>query len=165
MPSDGQVCRLDLETFGDCSPQNSYGYNNSAPCIFLKLNRIYGWIPEYYNDSEHLPEEMPEELRTYIKQLPQESRNQVWVSCNGEDASDQQIIGDVEYFPSWGFPSYFYPYTYVNGYVSPLVAVKFKRPKVNQIVNIECRAWAKNIQYSGSNRDRKVKCHPWAWTW
>jgi sodium/potassium-transporting ATPase subunit beta len=159
VPTHNQTCRLDLGTFGDCSPENAYGYNNSAPCIFLKLNKIFNWIPEYYNDTEKLPSDMPEDLVKYIKSLEKEQRNQIWVSCRGEDPSDQEIAGEVQYFPSRGFPSYFYPFKNYEGYVSPLVAVKFIRPKVNQIINVECRSWAKNIEYSGSKRDRKGSVH------
>lgn len=31
-----------------------------------------------------------------------------------------------------------------------------QRQSADQIINIECRAWAKNIIYSGSHRDRQV---------
>ncbi len=30
---------------------------------------------------------------------------------------------------------------------------------VNRIINIECRAWAKNIIYNGSMRDRQGSIH------
>jgi sodium/potassium-transporting ATPase subunit beta len=126
------VCKLDLTKFDKCQTGQAYGYNNSAPCIFLKLNRIYGWIPEYYNDSTNLPDDMPKGLKEHIISLPEAHRNQVWVSCGGESPADRDILGNaddvVEYFPSRGFPSYFYPYLNTQGYLSPLVAVKFKRP-------------------------------------
>lgn len=128
-PTPSQVCKLDLSKFGECKAENAYGYNNSAPCIFLKLNRIYGWEPEYYNDTENLPEDMPEDLKDHIKSLPIKHRNQIWVSCAGENPHDLETIGtEIKYFPSRGFPSYFYPYRNLRGYLSPLVAVKFSRP-------------------------------------
>ncbi|KAG5675190.1 hypothetical protein PVAND_005114 [Polypedilum vanderplanki] len=154
-----QVCALNLKEFGHCSRENSYGYGASKPCIFLKLNRIYGWVPEYYNDPNDLPKDMPESLKTYITNLPENQRNQVWVTCSGENGMDREIIGDAVYYPSHGFPGYFYPYTNNPGYVSPLVAVQFKRPALNRIINIECRTWAKNIKYSGSHRDRMGSVH------
>jgi sodium/potassium-transporting ATPase subunit beta len=125
------VCKLDTSKFGKCIDKEAYGYNNSAPCIFLKLNRIYGWIPDYYDDPEDLPEDMPAKLKEHIKSLKPAQRKQVWVSCKGEDGSDREILGDMEYYPTYGFPSYFYPYTNLPGYVSPLVAVKFLRPAGN----------------------------------
>lgn len=33
----------------------------------ISLFQIYGWVPEYYNDTENLPAEMPASLVTYIK--------------------------------------------------------------------------------------------------
>jgi sodium/potassium-transporting ATPase subunit beta len=123
------VCKLDINDFDKCTSKYAYGYNNSAPCIFLKLNRIYGWKPDYYNDPDNLPEEMPQSLKDKIKSLPESNRNQIWVTCYGENGADKEILGDIEYFPTQGFPSYFYPYEMTKGYVSPLVAVKFTRPK------------------------------------
>lgn len=128
LPNKGQVCKLDLSKFGACTNENSYGYNNSAPCFFLKLNRIYNWVPDYYNDPLNLPDDMPQDLRDHIGSLPASNRNQVWVSCRGENGADREIIGDVEYYPTRGFPSYFYPYENTKGYLSPLVSVKFTRP-------------------------------------
>jgi len=154
-----QVCKVDISKFDQCTTELAYGYNNSAPCIFLKLNRIYGWEPAFYNDPNDLPKEMPADLKKHIEELPETHRNQIWVSCRGENGADLEILGDVEYYPTRGFPSYFYPYVNTPGYVSPLVAVKFLRPKPNQIINIECRTWAKNIAYSGSFKDRKGSIH------
>ena len=54
--------------------------------------------------------------------------NTIWVSCSGDTPADTENIGSIEYFPRPGFPGYFYPYTNQNGYLSPLVAVHFKRP-------------------------------------
>lgn len=106
------------------------------------------------------------------------------MSCNGEYPSDNEVLGPVTYYPQRGFPAYFYPFTNVPGYLSPLIAVQFKRPGckknskcyllryiinnlifllfffiVNRIINIECRAWAKNIIYNGSFRDRQGSVH------
>lgn len=119
---------MDISKFEGCTSSNAYGYNNTSPCIFIKLNRIYGWIPEFYNDPEDLPKEMPDDLKAHIAGLPESHRNQIWVSCLGENGSDQQIIGNVQYYPMRGFPSYFYPYLNAPGYVSPLVAVQFENP-------------------------------------
>lgn len=79
-----------------------------------------------------------------------------------------------------GFPDYFYPFTNVPGYLSPLVAVQVVEPKgiinnLNEILNsklkffinfflyavnlkikIECRAWAKNINSNINGERRNV---------
>lgn len=28
------------------------------------------WVPEYYEDVNDLPEDMPEDLKTYVKSIP-----------------------------------------------------------------------------------------------
>lgn len=52
----------------------------------------------------------------------------IWVSCEGENPADVENIGPVEYFPGQGFPGYYYPFMNTEGYLSPLVAIQFKRP-------------------------------------
>lgn len=39
-PGPDFVCRVSLDNLGDCTAENSYGYNTSQPCVFLKLNRV-----------------------------------------------------------------------------------------------------------------------------
>lgn len=36
----GHVCAVEVNNWGPCSPNHQYGFNNSAPCIFIKLNRV-----------------------------------------------------------------------------------------------------------------------------
>lgn len=154
-PAPGNVCAVDVTKLGPCNIEEGYGYNKSAPCIFIKLNRIYGWIPEVYDDVNDLPESMPTDLVDHIKSLPERDRKQLWVSCNGLAPADIESVGPIEYLPRRGLPAYFYPYTNQQGYLSPLVAVHFARPAVKQSVNIECRVWAKNVIYRGGIRDRQ----------
>lgn len=52
----------------------------------------------------------------------------VWVSCEGETVSDKELIGPISYWPIPGFPGYFFPFENSEGYLSPLVAIHFKRP-------------------------------------
>lgn len=66
-----EVCNVDIEQFGNCSPSNGYGYNNSRPCVFLKLNKIFNWVPEYYDNPNELPEDMPAQLKEHIKAVPE----------------------------------------------------------------------------------------------
>lgn len=153
----GQVCEVDVKQFTPCTSEQGYSYNKSAPCIFVKLNKIYGWLPEYYDDVDDLPEDMPTDLQDHIKSLKPKDRQQVWVSCSGLHENDN--IGPIEYSNSRGFPSYYYPYTNQQGYLSPLVAVHFARPPVKTTINVECRAWAKNVVYRGGHRDRRGSIH------
>lgn len=76
-PPKGQVCDVDIKTWEPCTQENNYSYHKSAPCIFLKLNKIYGWIPEFYNNSANLPENMPKHLKEYINEVQNKERHKV----------------------------------------------------------------------------------------
>lgn len=161
IPNNNSVCAVEVDNWGPCSPNEGYSYNKSTPCIFLKLNRIYNWMPEFYTKIEELPEKMPEELKNYIANTPEERRQQIWVSCDGKDHIDKENVENgFEYYPKelHGFPSYFYPYSNTPGYLSPLVAIRQTKIGINQILNIECKAWAKNIKIQGG-RDRMGSVH------
>lgn len=154
-PPKGQVCDVDIKSWSPCVQENNYNYHKSAPCVFLKLNKIYGWIPEYFNESNSLPDSMPLRLKDFVKGEEANARhrlNTIWVSCEGENPADVENIGPIQYYPTQGFPGYFYPYENSEGYLSPLVAVHFERPVRGIIINIECKAWAKNIIHDRKER-------------
>ncbi|XP_023708792.1 sodium/potassium-transporting ATPase subunit beta-2 isoform X1 [Cryptotermes secundus] len=145
-PQDGKVCEVNVKNFQPCTMEMGYGFNRSSPCIFIKLNKIYGWVPEFYERNK-LPEDIPEDLKIHILKTNPKELNQVWVSCKGDSPSDSENMGPISYIPGRGFPGYYYPYTNIDGYLSPLIAIHLARPKLNTVINIECRAWAKNIKY------------------
>jgi hypothetical protein len=60
--------------------------------------------------------------------------NTVWVSCEGENAADKEHIGTINMSPVFGFPGYYFPFSNIPGYVSPLVAVWFQNPKCKYFV-------------------------------
>jgi len=142
-------CKVSLGTLKDCGKGN-YGYDQGTPCIYLKLNRIYGLVNEPYNDTTSFPDDMPADLKTHIGQ--QSDKNQVWVNCVGKYPADREMLNEVKYFPATrGYPAKYFPYMNQNDYLNPLVAVQFRPnwPQANgQLIHIECRAWAKNIGYS-----------------
>lgn len=149
-PINNEICKVDLNLFEDCSPKDLYGYRTASPCIFLKLNKIYGWEPE----THLLPsDDMLPDMKRNIISLPELNRTQIWVSCQGLTPQDRDFVKEFKYYPS-GFPSYFFPYKNGDNYLSPLVAVKIVYPKANVIIGIECRAWAKNIRYRGGILER-----------
>ncbi|XP_076626228.1 sodium/potassium-transporting ATPase subunit beta-2-like [Colletes latitarsis] len=156
----GHVCAVDVNNWGPCSPEEQYGFNNSAPCIFIKLNRIYDWEPVFYNDTKNLPKEMPASLVQHIKSTNSSWLNTVWVSCVGENPHDTENIGELNYYPkSQGFPGYYYPYKNIPGYLSPVVAVHFLRPARNIIINVKCLAWARNILHINVKGDKTGFVH------
>jgi len=149
-----------LTKLGACQAA-PYGFDKGTPCVFLKLNKIFGNTNEHCKaaDLETEPcNAMPDSLKEHIKK--QSDQEQVWIECHGEYPADRENLKDIKYFPaSQGFPGTFFPYKGKideNGnkldYQSPLVAVQFAGAAKNQLLHVECRAWAKNIGYS--KRDR-----------
>lgn len=59
-------------------------------------------------------------------QLPETQRSQIWISCNGEDPYDRESGVSFNYYPSRGFPGYYFPYLNLKNYLSPLIAVEIK---------------------------------------
>lgn len=68
-PYFNEVCEVDVRDWGDCNKEQFFNYHKNSPCIFLKLNKIYGWIPEYYDDPNHLPRDMPQYLKDHIRSI------------------------------------------------------------------------------------------------
>lgn len=143
------------QSLGECA-KAGHGFTQGKPCIFLKLNRIYGLVHDYYNSSETFPAELdsfPQDLRDKVLSLPAAERNQVWIKCRPEYPADVEGIKSIEYFPkSQGFPGKYFPYMNQPDYKSPLVAVQFEPLRKGQLLHIECRAYAQNIGYN--RRDR-----------
>ncbi|XP_025832681.1 sodium/potassium-transporting ATPase subunit beta-2 [Agrilus planipennis] len=168
-PAKDKVCELIIDaSWKPCLPEYFYSFNSSkkGPCIFLKLNKIYGWIPEYYNSSS-MPKNMPPDLQEHIRELEKnysihgssEMPNvlkTVWVSCEGENPGDMENIGPVIYFPQRGFGGQYFPFLNQDNYLSPLVAVSFESPTRGVTINIECKAWAKNIYHDRVDRRGSV---------
>ncbi|XP_052124681.1 sodium/potassium-transporting ATPase subunit beta-2-like [Frankliniella occidentalis] len=166
-PGPGKVCRVEMDRMGPCMKEKKYNYPAGGPCIFLKLNKIYGWIPQYYNTSGDLPKGFPEDIKSLIKKnerkdpnmpatKPVLELNTVWISCEGENPADVENIGPINYYPRRGFPSYFFPYKNDKGYLSPLVGINFERPATGVLINIECKAWARNIHHDRADRRGSV---------
>lgn len=138
---------FDPATLGVCGTK-PYGYDKGKPCVYLKLNKIFGLNNELYDP---LPEDMPAKLKEHIGNTA--DKDQVWVECHGEYPADREGLGTIKYFPeAQGFPAKYFPYTKQEVYQSPLVAVQFENAKPNQLLHVECRAWAANIGYN--KRDR-----------
>ena len=146
-PGPEEFCKFPVSSLGPCG-KGRYGYDKGKPCVVLKLNKIYGLEPGYYNNTAVLPDYVPDRVRQTISSLKGEARNQVWVDCQPENAADREGFGEIRYFPaSAGFPSQYYPYMNQDGYLGPLIAVQFQNPTAGQLIHVECRAYAENIKY------------------
>ena len=69
-PRENEVCTFPVASLGasqkknpsakehKCNKEDFFGYADKSPCIFLKLNKIFDWKPEPYNDIEKLRAEV-----------------------------------------------------------------------------------------------------------
>jgi sodium/potassium-transporting ATPase subunit beta len=157
------ACQFDLAPLGDCG-KFPYGYQledgkqQIEPCVLLKINRIFGWIPEPYTDEDIDTSEDP--IPPKVKDLIQKDRNQVYLDCVGENPADREAVeGQLKYFPqSQGIPFQYYPYNHAHrNYHNPVVAVKFGAgiPR-GQLIHIECKLWAKGVKHSSKDRVGQV---------
>lgn len=143
-PPPGKVCDVDVTKLKPCIEENHFSFHKSSPCIFLKLNKVYGWVPEPYRDSDVLPEEMPNQLKQVIR-TKRAPGPMVWVWCQGASAADAEWLGPLSLLPEPGFPVHYFPYNNAEGYLSPLVALHVRNPRQGILLRVVCRAWARNL--------------------
>lgn len=157
-----KACAFPMKHLGPCmDADNSYGYADGQPCIFVKLNRIINWLPVGYtdlskaignddSDAPPLSVLLQEYGRVYKPYL-------LYTFCYGAKEEDEKYLsgGDrttIKYYPTDnGLPFGYYPYLGKNRqpqYLSPLVAVKFTNATRGKEINVRCKAYALNIRDS-----------------
>merc|ERR1739838_1047614 len=78
-------------TDGWVDPITKYGFTAGKPCVYLKLNKIFGLKNiNYKNAEEDLPEKMPDTLKAQIKAAGYP--DQTWVECHGEYPADVEAL-------------------------------------------------------------------------
>ena len=55
-------------------------------------------------------------------------------------------------YPREGLPRNFFPYLNQEGFRSPLLMIKFNKPINGVVINVLCRAWAKNIRHDTNDQ-------------
>lgn len=122
--------------------KQDFGYTNKKPCVALTLNRIYGWTPKVYEKNET---GVPEDIKDKA------DGNHIIVQCTGENPLDKELIGPVDYWPE-GFHKKYYPYKQQRGYLSPVVMMRFLKITPGVLIQVECKAYAKNIKHHRNDR-------------
>ena len=154
-----------------------YGFVGAQvkPCIFFKLNAIWGWEPKPVecgdpaqmspNDGEPL-DECPESLLKHLETPEAKAAgldSNIWIDCNGRNAADKEALeGAVKYFPTSRALSFsYFPYMGQKndngkiknlGYHSPLVALQITPTNPGMLMHIECRAYFRGVVH-----DKKEK--------
>lgn len=135
------ICRQNPAVdWGNCTAENGFGYKTANPCIVLKLNRMFGWMPTIDNST---------------------LLNHTMVVCEPENDGDGANLGTIEYSPgiSVGGTNYGYfssallPFLNQPGYTSATVAVRFVGIRHNVLVMVQCRLFnLKNVNFDRPNR-------------
>jgi len=164
------ACKVDVTKFAECQKNNDFGYRLGEPCILIKLNKIYNWTAQPYGydergiysdsnlqrdlDEEMEAKKMPKELRDHIWDSTRIAKNDihrkmilstVWINCDGENPADVENIGKIGYYPMRGIAGFYFPYLKQRGYQSPFIFVQLKNPMPGVVINVECKAFAKNV--------------------
>ena len=141
---------FDTATLGPCE-NSPYGYVGDVvtPCVFLKLNRIwgynYGFIQEEdFTAAAKAGNAWPKDFHDHW--AAQSDKDKIWFDCQGRDDADKQALAGMEYYPaSRGINTWFFLFEGDEGrkypYHDPLVAVRFTDLPKGQLVNIECRTY------------------------
>lgn len=153
VPED-EACQIDYEALTkSCNEANSFGYglDPPRPCILMRLNKIFDWMPETYSDESVA--EFDEEMQEVIRNAP----DMIYIQCIGENPADKDNLGtNITYYPSQGFPHFYYPYRNQKGYLAPVVFVQFNSAVENIAMMVECRALAPNINYDRQEKEGGV---------
>ncbi|CDS43526.1 nervana 2 [Echinococcus multilocularis] len=113
------ACRFPLHFMGPCQVRL---YFDPEFCIYLKMNKIYGYLPDV-------------------------SGNKIYVSCQATDKAKSGELGRAAFYPSAAFGNqtvgYFstvaFPYLNQADYRSPLLAVTFPQIKKNVSITVICK--------------------------
>lgn len=158
-PGEGQFCKFNMDSLGPCK-DFPYGYGETnKPCVIIKLNKIWGWKPEFIESEEDFgdDEDWTDDAKAVLKE--RFGNKQVTVNCRGEYPADQEALKDkIKYFPpTQGIPLKYFPFDNINNTQSPLLAVQFEELKVGQLIHIECRAYFKGVYHSRKEKQGLVR--------
>jgi len=155
-PENGKFCFFDIKKISNnCSADQFFGYKRGDPCVLIKLNRIYNWVPEPYSAEELKDKNIPQLVKDdYPKRS--DGSQLIYITCEGENAADKENIGPIAYYPQQGIEFKYFPFTNQPGYLSPFVFVHFSKPAPGVLINVECKAWAKNIKHNRMDREGSV---------
>jgi len=134
---DTKPCRFRIddykEAMSECVNAN-FGYDMGTPCVAVKINKIFEFIPEVAAGES------------------------IKIDCHGEHAADKDNVGTIKMFPNDGKISLnYFPFMGQPNYIQPFVFAKFMNPQKNVLIQVECTPEAKNIKQGRQSRgDGKV---------
>jgi len=142
------VCLFDMTQIPlECRVENSFGFANGTPCIFLRPNKIYAYVPQPYDLSNpNLNATLDTPPSSLFNGPSRLTTDHIAVTCEGENPADVDNLLQVDFYPKEGFPFYSYPYLMQQNYLPPFVMAKF-RVVPGRTLMIWCRIWALNMHH------------------
>jgi sodium/potassium-transporting ATPase subunit beta len=149
----------DNSSFGACG-QSGYGYAEGKPCIFLKVNKIIGWVPHLFIDTtaeeevaneENRKESKAPSLNAFLAQQGIEyKKDLMFVSCYALKKENAEKLGKMTVYPTDapGLPKSGYPYIDASDkktYKSPIIAIQLEPTAFDEEIGVGCKAYARNI--------------------
>ena len=155
-------CHFDINLLEAC--KDAWNKVWIRPCVYFTLNTEVINIEYKAFNKADLPNEMPKKLKSYISGLSGDDLNHVFIECHGKNETIfEEQIDKLDYYPQlqergrildFGrFPFYYFEFKNEEGFESPIVAIQIEKKlnseelsqPINGEVEIECFAWAKNI--------------------
>nr|KAG5687019.1 hypothetical protein BaRGS_016489 [Batillaria attramentaria] len=145
-PAEDEACEVNYSKLtAGCNEDNDFGYglDPPRPCVLLRLNKIFDWMPQEYTEDS-----MGSAIEEDVKEKILKDPKMIYIQCVGENPADRDNLGtNITYYPTQGYPHYYYPYRNQKGYLAPLVFVQFNSVVQNVALMVECRALAPNIRF------------------
>lgn len=134
---------------------NSFGYGKGEPCVMLKINKVFDWKPENF-DNDTAGADFKKQAVDAMGHEP--DPNQIGVSCEGENDGDIDNLGKASFYPSTGFSFDYFPYTGKsdNLYRAPIVFAHFPHVKKGVVIQVWCKLWVKNIKHHKNDKAGSV---------
>jgi len=133
---------------------DSFGYKDGKPCVLLKINRVFDWTPENFDNDSLSTDFGKEAIASQDGKMP--LPGYIAVSCEGENDGDIDNLGKASFVPKEGFSFGYYPYLNEKLYRAPIVFAKF--PNVNRgvVMQVWCKLWVKNIKHHKNDKAGSV---------
>jgi len=132
---------------------SSFGYQDGKPCVMIKINKVYDWMPLDF-DNDTASADFQKEAETALGRTP--DKGFVGVSCEGENDGDIDNIGKPVFYPAKGFSFSWFPYVNLPMYRAPIVMVKFPDAHRGVVIQVWCKLWVKNIKHHKNDKAGSV---------
>ena len=128
-------CRPRNDHYGPCAT-SPFGYegNNVTPCMFVKINKIFGFVPPPlkpgdFNSTLDLPDQIKQNI------LESNGIDRIYIDCQGANGGDvDSLKGNLRYYPEHqGVPMGYFPFKNRRDMSSPGIAIQFGNVTRNQV--------------------------------